>query len=283
MRTPSATRAVTLRWVLFTSTAFFASACFGQHLDPVQWSLRSDVQRVRPGDPIALHLTATIQPGWHLYSLTTPEGGPTPTTAVLEGGTLQSAALYEPAPERRFDPSFNLNTEIFSGQVILLVTGSVVPTHTEGGLDVIADLRYQACSDRLCLPPRKKTASLNLLVDSTAPAPPKFQIPAGYILVGSPGKLSAQAPLAKPELHDQGNAGVFLLTAFGLGLAAVFTPCVFPMIPIMVTFFLNRRGGVTQAATFALGIVFLFCGIGLGITALTGPFGVVRLGSSPWV
>jgi thiol:disulfide interchange protein len=283
MRAASATRAVVLRWVLFASMAFFASACFGQRFDPVHWSLRSDVQRVRPGDPIALQLTATIQPGWHLYSLTTPAGGPIPTTAVLEGGTLQSAALYEPAPERRFDPGFNLDTEIFSGQVILLVSGTVVPIHTQGGLDVIADLRYQACNDRLCLPPKKKTASLNLLVDSTAPAPPKFQIPAGYILVGLPGTPSAHVPPAKPDLHNQGSAGVFLLTAFGLGLAAVFTPCVFPMIPITVTFFLNRRGGVTQAATFALGIVFLFCGIGLGITALTGPFGVVRLGASPWV
>ena len=275
-------RAVARRWVLFASMTFCASACCGQRFDPVHWSLGSDVQRVRPGDPIALQLTATIQPGRHLYSLTTPDGGPIPTTAVIEGGTLQSAALYEPAPERRFDPSFNLDTEIFSGQVILLVSGTVVPIQTQGGLDLIADLRYQACNDRLCLPPKKKTVSLNLLVDSTAPAPPKFQIPAGYILVGSPGTPSSQVPPAKPDLH-QGSAGVFLLTAFGLGLAAVFTPCVFPMIPITVTFFLNRRGGVAQAATFALGIVFLFCALGLGITALTGPFGVVRLGASPWV
>ena len=129
----------------------------------------------------------------------------------------------------------------------------------------------------------EKSASLNILVDSTAPAPPKFQIPAGYILVGSPGTRSAQVPPAKPDPNNQGNAGVFLLTAFGLGLAAGLTPCVFPMIAITVTFFLSRRAGVTQAATFALGIVFLFCGIGLGITALTGPFGVVRLGASPWV
>ena len=156
MRTASAARAVALCWVLFASVAFFASACFGQRFDPVHCSLRSDVQRVRPGDPIALQLTATIEPGWHLYSLTTPEGGPTRTTAVLEGGTLQSAALYEPAPERRFDPSFNLDTEIFSGQVILLVSGTVVPTYTQSGLDLIADLRYQACNDRLCLRPKKK-------------------------------------------------------------------------------------------------------------------------------
>jgi thiol:disulfide interchange protein len=285
VRADSATRAVPLRWALFLSLAFFASACFGQRFDPVQWSLRSDVQRVRPGDPIALQLIATIQPGWHLYSLTTPAGGPIPTTAVIEGGTLQSAALYQPAPERRFDPSFNLDTEIFSGQVILLVSGTV-PIHAEGAegaQDVTAGVRYQACSDRLCLPPKKKTASLNLVVDSTAPAPPKFQIPAGYTLVASPGTPSAQVPPAKPDVHDPGSTAIFLLTAFGLGLAAVFTPCVFPMIPITVTFFLNRRGGVAQAATFALGIVFLFCALGLGITALTGPFGVVRLGASPWV
>jgi len=63
--------------------------------------------------------------GWHLYSLTTPDGGPIPTTAVLKAETLQNTAVYEPAPERRFDPSFNLDTETFSGQVVLLICGTV--------------------------------------------------------------------------------------------------------------------------------------------------------------
>ena len=74
-----------------------------------------------------------------------------------------------------------------------------------------------------------------------------------------------------------------MLTAFGLGLAAVFTPCVFPMIPITVSFFMGGRGGVFQAAVFSLGIITLFCLLGLGITAAAGPFGVFQLGASPWV
>jgi thiol:disulfide interchange protein DsbD len=81
---------------------------------------------------------------------------------------------------------------------------------------------------------------------------------------------------------------LFLLTAFGFGLAAIFTPCVFPMIPITMSFFLNRPSGsrresVTQAAIFCIGIIVLFSGLGLLATALLGPFGIVQLGSNPWV
>ena len=75
--------------------------------------------------------------------------------------------------------------------------------------------------------------------------------------------------------------------AFGFGLAAIFTPCVFPMIPITMSFFLNRQGtrreSVFQAVLFCLGIVVLFSGLGLMTTAILGPFGVVQLGSNPWV
>jgi thiol:disulfide interchange protein len=73
-------------------------------------------------------------------------------------------------------------------------------------------------------------------------------------------------------------------------LAALFTPCVFPMIPITVSFFLNqsggsepKRGGWKQALVFCLGIVVLFTSMGFLVTAIAGPFGVVQLGSSPWV
>ncbi|MCL4402916.1 MAG: glycosyltransferase, partial [Acidobacteria bacterium] len=64
--------------------------------------------------------------------------------------------------------------------------------------------------------------------------------------------------------------GGFLLLAFGFGLAAIFTPCVFPMIPITVSFFLNRQSSVFQAVVFSLGIVVLFSGLGLITTAGLG-------------
>ena len=55
------------------------------------------------------------------------------------------------------------------------------------------------------------------------------------------------------------------------------------MIPITVSFFLNQRGGLVQALVFSLGIIVLFCALGLGVTAAAGPFGVTQLGSNPWV
>ena len=107
----------------------------------------------------------------------------------------------------------------------------------------------------------------------------------------SPRSLRRQVISIPPRLSHRslssedaiGQPRGFLLTAFGLGLAAIFTPCVFPMIPITVSFFLNDRGGIRQAIVFSLGIIFLFCALGLGVTALVGPFGVVQLASNPWV
>jgi thiol:disulfide interchange protein DsbD len=238
---------------------------------------------VRPGDSVALQLTATIEQGWHLYSLTTPTGGPIPTTATLRAGALQKTVLYQPAPDRRFDQNFNLDTETFANQAALLVSGVVPLDAHAGALDVTADVRYQACSDRQCLPPKTKTVSIGISVDAAAPAQPGVQIPRGYTQVASVETPAPRISVTKPAGQYPVSAGLFLLTAFGLGFAAVFTPCVFPMIPITVSFFLNRRGGIAQAATFAAGIVFLFCGLGLGVTALTGPFGVVRFGANPWV
>jgi len=77
--------------------------------------------------------------------------------------------------------------------------------------------------------------------------------------------------------------GTFLLTAFGLGLAAIFTPCVFSDDPDYGFVFINQRGGILQAVVFSLGIVVLFCALGLGVTAAVGPFGVNQLGANPWV
>jgi thiol:disulfide interchange protein DsbD len=119
-----------------------------------------------------------------------------------------------------------------------------------------------------------------LTINQAAPRVVPFAaplIPAGYTEVTGP----------PPTSTDTQGLGAFLLVAFGFGLAAIFTPCVFPMIPITMSFFLNRQGtrreSVFQAALFCLGIVVLFSGLGLLTTALLGPFGVVQLGSNPWV
>lgn len=263
-----------------------ASGCFAQKLDPVKWSLAAVSGKVSPGGTAVLRLEAKLDEGWHLYSPTTPKGGPNPTTIVLaDNPAVASVRVLEPKPVRQFDPNFSLDTETYEKSVVFYVLAELKKDAAAGTLEVTAQTRYQACTDKECLPPRRKTASATITVEPGAAAA-AFTPPPAYIDINAvPAAPRASAP--PPAAAAQGMGG-FLLIAFGLGLAAIFTPCVFPMIPITVSFFLNqqtgvRRQAVMQAVVFCLGIIVLFCLLGLGVTAALGPFGVVQLGSNPWV
>src|SRR5712692_7665319 len=146
-------RLSTLALVLLATTA----AANAQKLDPIQWTLTSDVTRAPAGSSVPLHLKATFQEGWHLYSLTTPQGGPIPTTAALaENPAVSSSKLYQPPPIRQFDKNFNLYTETFEKTVDLPIAVEMTKD-AKGALELTSNVRYQACNDRQCLPPRKKT------------------------------------------------------------------------------------------------------------------------------
>ena len=148
------------------------AAADAQKLDPIQWTLTSDVAKAPAGSSVPLHLKATFQEGWHLYSLTTPKGGPIPTTAELaENPAVKSSKLYQPPPNRQFDKNFNLDTETFEKQVDLPLTANLAPD-AKGSVELTANVRYQACNDRQCLPPRKKTAAFTVTVDPP-PRPPQ--------------------------------------------------------------------------------------------------------------
>jgi thiol:disulfide interchange protein len=267
-----------------------AGMAAAQKIDPIQWTFEPDAAKVGPGGRLVGRLTATPQPGWHLYSPTTPPGGPIPTTLQLTGhASIASAAVYQPEPEHKFDPNFNLNVEWFGARTVFLVVAEVKPDAAAGPLELTAEVRYQACDDRQCLPPRKKSLTVTVAVDRSASLG-AFTVPAGYRSIAAPAPAAAQPAAVHPTAGADEGFGRFLAIAFGFGLAALFTPCVFPMIPMTMSFFLNlsresgsRRQGVTQALVFCLGIVVLFTALGFAVTAVAGPFGVVRLGSNPWV
>ena len=127
-----------------------------------------------------------------------------------------------------------------------------------GQTNVEASVRYQACSDVKCLPPVKKSVLAGLAFASGTPAS-SFKMPAGYLLV--PATTSAVATSDPKTTASSAAVGVnaqqellpFLLTAFGFGLASLFTPCVFPMIPITVSFFLNQSGSARAQYETRLG------------------------------
>src|SRR5713226_8416553 len=105
--------------VLLTSGFCLLTPLPAQKLDPVQWTLSSDAGKAPSGSTVPLHLTAKLDEGWHLYSLTTPKGGPIPTTAGLaDNPAVESLKLFQPKPVRKLDPNFNLDTETFQKEAV---------------------------------------------------------------------------------------------------------------------------------------------------------------------
>ena len=258
--------------------------------DPVNWTLTFDNATAAPGSHLLARLAAKIDPGWHLYSLTTPRP-PIATTIAIDNPAVAGVKLYQPQPVVKLDPSFGVNTETFGEAVTFLLDIELKKDAAPGPVELTATPRYQTCNDSLCLPPKRKPASATLTIDPAAKVS-AIVIPSGFSefhpaaqAASSAPASSAPAPATPPP---SSGFGLFLLTAFGAGLAAIFTPCVFPMIPFTVSYFVNRqtgnrRDGVLHAVLFCAGIIVLFTGLGALIKAIAGPFGVVQLGNSPWV
>ena len=250
---------------------FLAGALLAQKLDPIQWKADPGVAAGASRD-VLVRVTASMEKGWHLYSLTTPRPPIASTIKVTDDGPLEGGEAFQPAPNRKRDPNFQVDTETFEGDTVFYVRARL---KADAGAKASLLVRYQACDDKQCLPPRKKTVEFEVKAD---PAAAMMALPAGY----ASSAVAAKA-LAVPAAPQQ-SLGQFLWLAFGLGLLAVFTPCVFPMIPLTMSHFLNMKSGrVSQAVLFCLGIVVLFTAMGLGITAILGPFGVQTIAANPWV
>ena len=263
--------------VAIAGTVFGQSAAaFGQSekFNHVQWKLTLDQSSAAPGASVLGHLEATVDPEWHMYSLTTPPG-PIPTTIPTDNSpAVDKVTIFEPPPIRKFDPNFNADTETYEGSQTFLARIQLKKDLQPGPVTITFVPRYQTCSGTSCIPPRTRqvTATLNIVASAPVAA---VNIPSGYI--------EAKPVTSKPVTTDETSLAGFLALAFGFGLAAIFTPCVFPMIPITMSYFIGQRGGLGQAITFCLGIIVLFSALGLILTLALGPAAVVQLGSNAWV
>ncbi len=272
------------RAALILCALLATGSLWAQKKDPVQWALSTDLTAAPPGTTVPLRFTATIQAGWHIYSLTLPKNAsPRPTEAkVVDNAAVESYSIYQPKPERKLDPTIDLDTEMFENTAELWIPVKLATT-AKGRIEILAEAKYQVCDDRECLRPVTKSSMVTVNVDPAAAVPAAFIVPPGYVDIHDKVAVAALAAAAKSSGGASEGLLPFALTAFGFGLASIFTPCVFPMIPITVSFFLGQRGGILQAVVFAAGIVGLFCGLALALTAALGPFGVIQMSSSPWV
>jgi thiol:disulfide interchange protein DsbD len=265
--------------------------------NPTRWNLESDVKgrTLKASEKFKAALVAEIEDGWHLYALEQPAGGPIPTTIKtaenvpfkLDG----QATSAEPITE--FDPNFNIDTKFFKNQARFNIP---LQTTSETNADALAvNVRFQLCNDTVCLPPKtlkvsfagvedvKKSSAVIGNQPSVAENSPQFPVST------STNELTAIG--AEQKTIDGGlNADFwsFIWLAVTVGALSLLTPCVFPMIPITVSYFTNHSAGsraksVRLALVYSIGIILTFTAFGMLLAIFVGAAGINLFAANPWV
>ena len=139
---------------LIASAALFAqNGAPSDKFNHVQWKLTLDGSAA-PGATVLGHLEATVDPEWHMYSLTTPPG-PIPTTIKTDNSpSVDRFTIFEPSPIRKFDPGFNTDTETYEGTQTFLARIQLKKDLQPGPVTITFVPRYQTCSGTSCIPPQ---------------------------------------------------------------------------------------------------------------------------------
>ena len=291
---------------LVVGGCFAALAADAAAQDPVQWSAKAAAGTIRGGATFDVALTAKIDEEWHIYSVTQAAGGPVPTSVTIGAPFARAGAIRGPDPTSAYDPNFELRTETYDGTITLIVPVRAPETANPSTLH--AGVTYQACTERLCLPPRTVPLTVRIPVATSPQLTPAPATPQSGAVPTKLAEDSARAksdrktveqpapPKSGPAKSDAPRAfgpgaatwSSFIWLAITMGALSLLTPCVFPMVPITVSYFTRhaaptRGRAFASAALYGLGIVLTFTLFGSLVAAMAGAAGLNRFAASPWV
>lgn len=276
-------RRLALVTVLLLATGLLAAHVPDQVV--VRWKASMDATAiVSAGATVEIVIEASIDPGWKMYALTQDGIGPQPLQITLpEGSPFQlDGNVIAPLPFSAFDANFNIDTQ-YHAEAATFYVPVRVPAGAVGRLPVDIDATYQTCTERFCLPPMTERLSLSLLVPGTgADAQPILQVPRDRP-VGPQSRVEDMAAATTAT-----TLGAYLGLAALMGALSLLTPCVFPMVPITVSYFTTRaekdRGrAVTQALVYGGGIVLTFTAVGAVLAIGFGAAGLNQFAANPWL
>lgn len=217
--------------LLLTFLILASFGSFAQLTTPVQWTF--DQKKVSDTE-IELIFKAKIEKGWHLYSTDLPEGGPNSTTFHFETDSLRyqlsGKTISSTAPLKEFDKIFNMELSFFSDEAIF--TQKII-LNDQSAFAIKGSIEYQSCDDETCTFD-EHDFSFQINPESAA---------------ASQTTISTTPETVPAEKH---SLSWFFFFSFLAGLAAILTPCVFPMIPMTVSFFMNSNKSKLQAKIQAI-------------------------------
>jgi len=285
------------RFFRYLAVLFFlaaTSSAFTQILDPVSWSF--SIEKAGENE-YNLVFTAGIENKWHLYSQKLPEGGPIPTSFQFsESEDYETIGEVEEItePEVKFDPSFNMDLTMFSHEAIFKQKIKVI---SQEGFAVVGSLEYMCCDDERCLPPTEEDFQFAIpalesgseTVEGTVKESGGIEEAESQLDLGA-GPTEDQGSMtvsAEPVESENASLWIFFLIAFVAGLAGILTPCVFPMIPMTVSFFMqgseNRGKAILKGLIFGVSIIAIYTAIGVVVSISSAGAELTNSLSTHWI
>ncbi|MGE3801713.1 MAG: cytochrome c biogenesis protein CcdA [Candidatus Kapaibacterium sp.] len=276
----------------------------------------------KPGDNVEVAVKVVLVKKAHLYTEKTYSGeGPSPTevtvgeaSVITKRGKLRSSKK----PINHFDPNFSFDgdsvyTEYWEGTVTLTVPLKISKNAKPGEYKSWVNFSFMTCDERICIPPTDKKFEFSVIVaeaedstavtgadtadvDTTALADIDTTTTdeADTSLVPTDAATASASPdnekTINEQIEDKKKEGLipFILFAMGFGFLALTTPCVFPMIPITISFFTKREQNsrihaIRDASVYGLGIIATFTLLGVVVSAIYGAPGVGDIATNPWI
>lgn len=285
-----------MRFLPFLFIILSKSFVIGQVETPAKWQTSTSTSSANIGEELDLIFTAAIDNSWYLYSSEFDcEDGPIKTTFTFtpDASYQLLGKLRAIKPVDKHDKIFECDVKIFKGTAEFRQRIKVLSTK----LKIAGEYEYQVCTDLTgkCIPGDGEFLfdKIRVMGKERGDAGSQFQVSSSSSIVIDSAKLATgnrelatiQGPILDPSMiNDQTEAetlwGLFLL-AFLTGLTAILTPCVYPMMPMTVSFFVNR-GSKFQALIYGFSIVAIYSAIGAALSPLMGPETANHL-STEWV
>ena len=232
--------------IFFTALTFISSA---QIFEPVKWDFS---QKQTSENTIELTFKATIDDGWYVYSQDAGDGPVSTEFTFINNGeyAVSNDWVQEGVPIEEFDPNFDAVLKYFKKEALFTLDIHVMSTDD---FVLKGDVYFMTCDSTQCLPPEALEFSFEIDgIDES--------------LISSSNDSSNQ--------NDKKSMWALFFIAFLSGFAALLTPCVFPMIPMTVSFFTKqsktKARGIVNAIIYGISIIVIYVALGVGVSSIFG-------------
>ncbi|MFQ6612194.1 MAG: protein-disulfide reductase DsbD family protein [Fidelibacterota bacterium] len=235
----------------------------------------------RAGEVVRVKVDAAMDPEWHIYALRDVGTGPIATSVHVFGPGVEAVGVVEEDPPiEKYDEGFQTNTRYHAGGANFKVPVLLKKDLSLGPQELTATVLYQVCNPSICYPPREDSVTVILNIEDGSPRPEKTHFEP-VKPVATPGNLNLAYLISK-------GFWSFVFLSISMGFLALLTPCVFPMIPITVSYFTQQgevdgRHPLKQSMVYTLGIIATFSILGFILAITLGASGANQLAANPWV